>query len=96
MTATAWALTVLRGRRPGAGPLSSVHGRAVLLALAALADEALDTGDGYSSTTDEAVARVTGMAPSTVTSWLRTLVEVELAVRTSTHRFRVPEAAFAQ
>lgn len=90
MTATAWAVRILRGRHPATGPLSSIHGRAVLLGLAALADEALASPAGYMSSSDEEVGRLAGMATSTAASWLRTFVELELVDRLGAHSFRVP------
>lgn len=93
--ASAWAVGLLRQPRPNYGPLSSVAGRSVLMALATLADEALDSPNGCTDTLDAHVATLVGLAPSTVLSWLRTLEADELAVRVSTHRFRVPEVAFA-
>lgn len=87
MTATELAVVHLRGHRPTHGPLSSVNGRACLLALAALIDEDRAAGAGRTIVTDAAVARIVGIAPSTACSWLRTLVEVGLVVRTSPHTF---------
>lgn len=98
--ATTWALARLRSTSPrGSNVLGAVTGRAVLLILANLADEALNGRTGYVGTTAEQVATIIGLAPSTVTRWLKALVYGGVIVTadvvvTSAKRFRIPEEAF--
>lgn len=91
--ATAWALDALRRRPANTSQPASVTARAVLLALAACSDEALNSPHGYDGIAAAHLARLVGLAPATVVRWLRSLEASGLAT-THGRLWRVPEEAF--
>lgn len=95
--ATTWALAWLRSnprRAGGPGVRHSIHARAALLALAALADEALDSPGGYSATPAIEVGRLAGMEAETARRWLDSWAGWGV-IRSRTGGYRIPEEAFA-
>lgn len=71
------------------------HGRAVALGLAALADEALDSPNGYTGHKAGDVAQIVGLASTTVARWLLALETLGLVERGSAYGlWRISEAAF--
>lgn len=95
----AWAQV---GRFPAGGG-AGTHLRLTLLAVARHAEEAMNSPAGYWWTTPADVARLVGLAPSTVAGHLRHLADLGMLVRTSdlarrgaqvqrsTVAYRVPE-----